>query len=139
MPENERSSSAEIGVRHQPKSPFGKLRNQRSVSPEIHNYRAASFTQHALVFAFPAHGAFVVGDQRDTRTVNFWGAQWAKVTLSGGDAPNSFKGFADTTVELPGWLTSQGRAVTDDFALPPHDSDFLAREFTILRADARAA
>src|SRR5690349_21344945 len=35
---NERSPSAEIGVRHQPKSPFGLLRNQRSVSPEIHTH-----------------------------------------------------------------------------------------------------
>jgi hypothetical protein len=35
---NERSPSAEIGVRHQPKSSFGLLRNQRSISPEIHSY-----------------------------------------------------------------------------------------------------
>jgi len=33
---NERSASAEIGVRHEPKSLFDSLRNQRSLSPEMH-------------------------------------------------------------------------------------------------------
>ena len=35
-------------------------------------------------------------------TVTWWGAKWASLnTISGGGAPNAFKGFADTIVGLP--------------------------------------
>ncbi|MDQ1420960.1 MAG: hypothetical protein QOJ52_2922 [Acidimicrobiaceae bacterium] len=60
-------------------------------------YRSATNAQQALVFAFSRGGSFVIGDQSQTGTVTFWGAQWAKVnSLSGGSAPSSFKGFEDT-------------------------------------------
>ncbi len=53
-----------------------------------------------LAFAFaPGGGSFVIGDQNAAHgnTVEFWGAQWAKDnTLSGGPAPRSFKGFAES-------------------------------------------
>lgn len=62
-------------------------------------YRPASASANTLLFAFPAGGAFVLGDvsaQPGTHHV-FWGAQWSSDnTLSGGSAPNSFKGFADS-------------------------------------------
>ncbi len=77
-------------------------------------YRPASNTQRALVFAFSRGGSFVVGDQSQTGTVTFWGAQWAKVnSLSGGSAPSSFKGFEDSPPR-PGcgttWTTDPGNS-----------------------------
>jgi len=67
---------------------------------------------------------FVVGDQSAGAptvgaTVQFWGAQWAKNnSLSGGPAPASFKGYADsgtvtmTTNGLCGgeWFTNPGNS-----------------------------
>jgi hypothetical protein len=46
-----------------------------------------------------AGGSFVIGDLNSApgTSVTFWGAQWAKNnSLSGGGAPNSFKGFAES-------------------------------------------
>jgi streptogramin lyase len=46
--------------------------------------------------SYPASGAFVIGDGNATLggQVNFWGSQWAaNNSLSGGLAPNAFKGF----------------------------------------------
>jgi hypothetical protein len=52
-----------------------------------------------LAFAFPpGGGSFVIGDRNAAvgNTVTFWGAQWAKInSLSGGNAPAAFKGFAE--------------------------------------------
>lgn len=45
-------------------------------------------------------GSFVIGDQSAVQgaTVTFWGAQWtSQDSLSGGAAPPSFKGYADST------------------------------------------
>ena len=53
-----------------------------------------------LVFAFaPGGGSFVIGDANSAlgTHVEFWGAQWWKEnSLSGGTAPASFKGFAES-------------------------------------------
>jgi hypothetical protein len=52
----------------------------------------------------PQGGNFVIGDRNAVvgNHVMFWGAQWAKYnSLSGGQAPNSFKGFADSTSANP--------------------------------------
>ncbi|HEV2687359.1 MAG TPA: hypothetical protein VGV35_02360, partial [Bryobacteraceae bacterium] len=46
-------------------------------------------------------------------TVTFWGAQWAKDnTLSGGAAPDAFKGFTDTTPATCGgnWTSRPGNS-----------------------------
>jgi hypothetical protein len=69
------------------------------------DYVPATATTPDMVFAFPAGGAFAVGDVSAGSpssqaiaagdTVTFWGAQWAKANvLSGGSAPSEFKGFA---------------------------------------------
>ncbi len=54
-----------------------------------------------IVYAYlSGGGSFVIGDKSAAiaGTQTFWGAQWAKTnSLSGGSAPNSFKGFADHT------------------------------------------
>jgi hypothetical protein len=85
-------------------------------------YLPSADSAKTTVFAFLASGAFVIGDgnQAAGTPVTFWGAQWAKLnTLSGGDAPNQFKGFAGTTAEPPvcgtGWTTDPGNST------PPPD------------------
>jgi FtsP/CotA-like multicopper oxidase with cupredoxin domain len=66
-------------------------------------YLPSSDSDTAIVFAFPTKGAFVLGNGSSATgsTVMWWGAQWAKNNiLSGGAAPNAFKGFAEN-VSLP--------------------------------------
>jgi len=63
-------------------------------------------TMGALIFAGSAvaDGSFVIGDGNAAvgTSVTFWGAQWWKAnSLSGGLAPASFKGFADTLGSPP--------------------------------------
>lgn len=82
-------------------------------------YLPSADSRDTLIYAFPAGGAgggaFVVGDQSATGSVYFWGSQWAKQnSLSGGPAPNSFKGFA-TSPAVPacgaGWSSGPGNSV----------------------------
>jgi hypothetical protein len=53
----------------------------------------------ACSFQFPLGGQFVVGNLANLSvgaTVNFWGSQWSQNNpMSGGAAPNTFKGFED--------------------------------------------
>ena len=54
----------------------------------------------------------MVGDKSASGSVTFWGAQWTKAnSLSGGSAPNTFKGF-ETSLVTPtcgsSWTTSAG-------------------------------
>lgn len=57
---------------------------------------ATSASISTFVYAVPAGGStFVVGDQSATGAVTFWGAKWSKLNrVSGGAAPDAFKGFA---------------------------------------------
>jgi PKD repeat protein len=71
-------------------------------------YRPSSdLSKTAIVFAFPARGAFVLGDSTvaaatPTTSVTWWDASWSKLSsLTGGSAPPSFKGFAETVTSLP--------------------------------------
>jgi hypothetical protein len=66
--------------------------------------------------AIAPSGYFVVGDLSANvgATVEFWGAQWGKSnSLSGGEAPRAFKGFADS-VDNPScptrWSTDPGNS-----------------------------
>jgi len=57
-------------------------------------------------------------------SVEFWGAQWAKHnSLSGGPAPNAFKGFADMTSTAPPtcggtWTTDPGNSSGPPASVP---------------------
>ena len=80
-------------------------------------YLPSSDSRATLQFGFLASGSFVIGDGNAAvgSDVTFWGAQWAKHnSLSGGAAPRSFKGFADTTSNPPaclaGWSTDPGNS-----------------------------
>ena len=69
----------------------------------------------------PGGGSFVIGNDDAVigNVVNFWGAQWAKRnSLSGGPAPRSFKGFAESPITPrcgEGWTADPGNST------PPPD------------------
>jgi hypothetical protein len=75
-------------------------------------YLASSDTDSTIVYAFPSRGGFAVGDLSTTMgaAVTFFGAQWDSAnSLSGGAAPNAFKGFATspgTPPSCPGNFTA---------------------------------
>lgn len=82
-------------------------------------YKPSSDTEAVLIFAFLAGGgSFVIGNLNSAvgTPVEFWGAQWAKDnSLSGGPAPDAFKGFAETTSTTPPacggtWMTDPGNS-----------------------------
>jgi hypothetical protein len=83
-------------------------------------YLPSSASANAISFAFPARGDFVLGDQTSTGAVEFWGDDWASVNkLSGGAAPDAFKGFAASTSRPPAcgtaWTSRPG-----DSSKPPN-------------------
>ena len=68
-------------------------------------YVGSSDSAQVMVFAFPSRGAFTLGDLTaagaGSSTVTWWSHSWSSLNnLSGGPAPNSFKGFA-ADVTLP--------------------------------------
>jgi Domain of unknown function DUF11 len=90
-----------------------------------------------VVFAFaPGGGSFVIGDQNAVKgnSVTFWGAKWAKLnSLSRGNAPSSFKGFAEnpTTPSCgAGWSADTGNST------PPPDGPLPAFMAVIVTSSA---
>jgi IgGFc binding protein/Bacterial Ig-like domain (group 1) len=87
-------------------------------------YVPASVSSSVSVLEARATGAFVVGDLSAGagKTVNFWGSQWAKNNLfSGGGAPASMKGFADSPTALTcgaTWTTRTGNSSSPPATLP---------------------
>jgi hypothetical protein len=74
----------------------------------------------ALFFA-PGGGSFVIGDKNAVvgNSVTFWGAQWWKLnSLSGGSAPASFKGFAESP-NAPSCSATNWSADTGNSTPPP--------------------
>lgn len=71
---------------------------------------------------------FVIGDNNASvgTQVTFWGAQWAnKNSLSGGSAPSSFKGFANSTSTSPAacggtWTSDPGNSSGPPAAIPEY-------------------
>jgi hypothetical protein len=91
-------------------------------------YRPSSASTKTVLFAFPTDGAFVLGDgssQPGTYQV-FWGAQWAADNiLSGGSAPRSFKGFAESLSSgTPrcgvAWTSSPGNSSNPPSTVPAY-------------------
>jgi streptogramin lyase len=67
-------------------------------------YIPASTSASALVFAYAPGGTFVLGDGSATvgSSETFWADTWSSQnTLSGGQGPSSFKGFANTLSSTP--------------------------------------
>ena len=85
-------------------------------------YRSASAAASALVYENLASGAFVIGDNNASlgSPVNFWGARWAAGnSLSGGLAPSSFKGFAESLGVTPATCGSTWSTDTGNSSGPP--------------------
>jgi hypothetical protein len=91
-------------------------------------YLPASATANLTLFAFPATGDFVVGNQSALpgASVTFWGAQWSFANvLSGGPAPASLKGFAETLTSEPpncgiNWTTRPGNSSGPPLSVPAY-------------------
>jgi hypothetical protein len=78
-------------------------------------YLPSSASGSAILFAFLSSGSMVIGNQDAAMGTNveFWGSDWATAnTLSGGPAPDSFKGFAATTPQSCGgtWASRMGNS-----------------------------
>ncbi len=91
-------------------------------------YLPSADTQHAIVFAFPERGVFVLGDGSAATGsgATFWGSQWAKDnSLSQGSGPSSFKGFAGDVSSAPPacggtWTTSSGDSASPVDTVPAY-------------------
>ncbi len=90
-------------------------------------YLPSSDTEATILFAFLDRGAFVIGDGNviPATTDTYWGAQWASLnTLSGGPAPNAFKGFASNTSKPPacsvGWTARPGNSGDPSGSVPSY-------------------
>ncbi len=92
-------------------------------------YLPSSDAKTVIIFAFPSHGIFTIGDESLAPTsgaVTYWDAQWSKLnTLSTGSAPSSFKGFADSTSSTPpacggSWTSSGGTSSSPVGSVPAY-------------------
>jgi hypothetical protein len=88
-------------------------------------------------FSFPAGGLFAIGDMTPHSlgtTVNFWGAQWGKNNaLSGGPAPNAFKGFENSNgVPACGatWTSRSGNSAVPPGAVAPYTAVIVSSHIT---------
>jgi hypothetical protein len=81
-------------------------------------FQGATASSSVVVFAYTTAGAFVIGDKNYSNVtgnpVTFWSAQWSQANqLSGGPAPDAFKGFEDG-VNPPAcdqtWTTTPGNS-----------------------------
>lgn len=104
------------------------------------SYLPSSAQTTMLVFAYAVGngGGFVIGDNNATvgQSVTFWGAQWAnKNSLSGGGAPNSFKGFANRITTTPmscgaTWFTDPGNSSNPPITVPAYMAVIAANSIT---------
>ena len=89
-------------------------------------YLPSSASATTIIFAFLDHGSFVVGDETDTGSVEFWGHSWSRDNvLSGGPAPDSFKGFASAISTNPPacgdtWTSRPGNSSGPPDTIPPY-------------------
>jgi hypothetical protein len=80
----------------------------------------------------------VIGDGNATvgNRVTFWDAQWGKLnTLSGGEAPAAFKGFAGSTSPNPptcggAWISNPGNSSGPPSSVPPFITVLVASSIT---------
>lgn len=104
------------------------------------NYLASSGSATTLVSDFPTSGtgAFVIGDGNLAvgQTVYFWGSQWArKNSLTGGSAPNSFKGFVNRTTTTPPncgltWTSDPGNSSNPPETIPAYIAVIVSSSIT---------
>lgn len=95
----------------------------------------AAVTSTAWVYAMTDGGSFVIGDRNAAvqKPVTFWGAGWASAnTLSGGDAPASFKGFASGRSPICNgtWTAGPGGSPTPPATVPSYTAVVVASSIT---------
>ena len=86
------------------------------------NYAGSQAATSHLVFAYATGGTFVIGDLNSAvgTQVTFWGAQWANLnSLSGGQAPSSFKGFANAA-NGGTWQSNPGNSSNPPASVPTY-------------------
>jgi hypothetical protein len=88
-------------------------------------YLPSTVSEPVILFAFLAQGSMIVGNLNagPGTAVEFWGAQWAgNNSLSGGPAPDAFKGFASTAPQScgGGWSTSPGNSPGPPAGVPSY-------------------
>jgi hypothetical protein len=88
-------------------------------------YLSSTASEPVILFAFLAQGSMIVGNLNATpgTQVEFWGAQWAGTnSLSGGPAPDAFKGFAGTAPQScgGGWSSGTGNSPGPPSSVPSY-------------------
>ncbi|HEX5282996.1 MAG TPA: Ig-like domain-containing protein [Bryocella sp.] len=89
-------------------------------------YLPSTVSEPVILFAFLSQGSMIVGNLNSApgTNVEFWGAQWAKDnSLSGGPAPNAFKGFAGTAPQscgAGGWSSGTGNSPGPPSSVPSY-------------------
>jgi hypothetical protein len=88
-------------------------------------YLPSSATESVILFSFLASGSMMIGNLNDAvgTPVEFWGSDWStQNALSGGPAPDAFKGFADTAPHVCGgtWSTLPGNSSIPPATLPSY-------------------
>jgi uncharacterized repeat protein (TIGR01451 family) len=108
-------------------------------------YLSASDSEAILVFAFLGSGSFVIGNLNAVtgNNVDFWGAQWASFnSLTGGMAPDAFKGFAVTSPQSCGgiWTSDPGNSSNPPTTVPSYmavmASSSIIQSGTVITGDA---
>jgi hypothetical protein len=99
---------------------------------DTHYLPSSDTSQSAIVFAFPSRGDFVLGDLSvaaagPTTTLTWWSSEWYLAnSLTGGVAPNSFKGFAGNLVPSSPpacsgtWTTTSGNSPPPVGSIPTY-------------------
>ena len=92
--------------------PLGNQPVSATFSGDSYYAASSDSSQQSLVFSYlPGGGGFALGDQAvhgatPSTTLTWWGSKWAKLNPpSGGGAPASFKGFAQTFRNGPTTVT----------------------------------
>ncbi|HEV3070726.1 MAG TPA: carboxypeptidase regulatory-like domain-containing protein [Solirubrobacteraceae bacterium] len=88
----------------------------------LHTPSSGTAAEQVLSITLLSSGSFVIGDQSAQvgTAVTFWGAQWWKLnSLSGGTAPSSFKGFANSTPNNPPHCGDRWTSATGNSSNPP--------------------
>jgi len=104
------------------------------------NYLPSSGSSTTLVFAYAvgSGGSFVIGDNNSTvgQNVTFWGSQWANInSLTGGAAPNGFKGFANRSTTTPAscgatWTSDPGKSLNPPSTIPAYMAVIVSSSIT---------
>lgn len=94
---------------------------------------SASAVVSELIYANASTGgSFVIGDLDAVvgKQVTFWGSQWEKANqLSGGSAPSSFNGYADT-VDGAVWTSGPGNSSKPPDTIPAYMAVIASRSIT---------